>query len=29
VLGLVEDDDATPAQTVDWLLKHQPLERKS
>lgn len=29
VLGLVEDDDATPQQTVDWLLNRQPQERKS
>jgi AcrR family transcriptional regulator len=29
VLGLVEDDDATPQQTVDWLLNKQPPERKS
>ena len=29
VLGLVEDDDATPQQTVEWLLKRQPPERKS
>ena len=29
VLGLVEDDDATPQQTVDWLLNRQPPERKS
>ncbi len=28
VLGLV-DDDATPQQTVDWLLERQPPERKS
>jgi AcrR family transcriptional regulator len=28
VLGLV-DDDATPQQTVEWLLNHQPPERKS
>ena len=28
VLGLV-DDEATPAQAVDWLLNHQPQERKS
>ena len=29
VLGLVEHDDATPQQTVDWLLTKQPPERKS
>jgi AcrR family transcriptional regulator len=29
VLGLVEDDDATPQQTVDWLLNRQPREGKS
>ena len=29
VLGLVEDPDATPAQTVEWLLNRQPQERKS
>ena len=29
VLGLVDDDDATPQQTVDWLLNSQPQERKS
>ena len=29
VLGLVDDDDATPQQTVDWLLNRQPPERKS
>jgi hypothetical protein len=23
VLGLVEDDDATPQQTVEWLLNRQ------
>ena len=29
VLGLVEDDDATPQQTVDWLLNRKPREGKS
>jgi hypothetical protein len=29
VLGIVDDDDATPQQTVDWLLNRQPPERKS
>lgn len=29
VLGLVESDDATPQQTVEWLLNRQPQERKS
>jgi AcrR family transcriptional regulator len=29
VLGLVDDDDATPAQTIEWLLKNRPQERKS
>lgn len=29
VLGLVEDDDAPPQQTVDWLLDQQSPERKS
>lgn len=29
MLGLVEDDDATPQQTVEWLLNQQSLERKS
>ncbi len=29
VLGLVKDEDATPQQTVDWLLKRQPPQGKS
>lgn len=29
MLGLVEDEDATPQQTVEWLLNQQSLERKS
>lgn len=29
VLGRVDDPDATPQQTVDWLLNRQPPERKS
>jgi hypothetical protein len=29
VLGLVEDEDATPQQTVAWLLNRKPPERKS
>lgn len=29
VLGLVKDDDATPDQTVDWLLKRTSQERNS
>lgn len=29
VLGLVEDDDATPDQTVDWLIKRTSQERNS
>ena len=29
VLGLVEDDDATPQQTIEWLLNRLPPERKS
>ena len=29
VLGLVEDDNTTPQQTVEWLLNRQPPERKS
>ena len=29
VLGLVDDDDATPQQTVEWLMKSTPQERKS
>ncbi len=29
VLGLIEDDDATPQQTVDWLMNRQPPEGKS
>ena len=29
VLGLVRGNDATPQQTVDWLLNRKPQERKS
>jgi hypothetical protein len=29
VLGLVDDDDATPAQTIEWLMKNTSQERDS